>query len=275
MAAFGHKESECIGAGGPRQRRRCASEWGILTSFLLKGGELLSCVGCGHHLDITTLSKESTCGKTIVSVAKPWSYVDSLCRHECLLSLLAFLGPLPLPSPNQYTSGQALNTRKSPPGRMYHHNLTLGFCQRAAIEKDISRFPEACRQPFVVVIGVSLVENKARGMDESRNTIIWVTIGDRDSYLTVELAPCLAPKLQDAIVPGMVIHITDFRIFEEYFIWYVTRESFHPQRLGPHHPPDHAGTRSFVDLNRRGHSKAASANWSVRECPPLILKKKP
>ncbi len=75
----------------------------------------------------------------------------------------------------------------------------------------------------MVVIGVSLVENRAKGMDESRNTIIWVTIGDRDSYLTVELAPSLAPRLQDAIVQGMVIRITDFRIFEEYFIWYVTR----------------------------------------------------
>jgi hypothetical protein len=186
--------------------------------------------------------------------------------------LFGSLGPLPLPSPTRLTSGQALNTRKSPPSRMYHHSLTPGFCQRAAIEKDVSRFPEACRQPFVVVIGVSLVENKARGMDESRNTIIWVTIGDRDSYLTVELAPDLAPRLQDVIVKGMVIHITDFRIFEEYFIWYVTREC---QRFGPHHPLDRAGTAPFVDLNRRGHSKAASANWSEQECPPPILKRKP
>jgi hypothetical protein len=120
---------------------------------------------------------------------------------------------------HRYTSEQALNTRKSPLGHMYHHGLTSGFCQRAAIEKDVSRFPEACRQPFVVVIGVSLVENRAKGMDESRNTIILVTIGDRDAFLTVELAPSLAPRLQDAIVQGMVIHITDFRIFEEYFIW--------------------------------------------------------
>lgn len=125
---------------------------------------------------------------------------------------------------------------------MYHHSLTPGFCQRAAIEKDVSRFPIACRQPFVVVIGVSLVENRAKGMDASRNTIIWVTIGDRDSFLTVELAPYLAPKLQDAIVQGMVIQITDFRIFEEYFIWCVTWESFHIQRLGPNHSLDPAGT---------------------------------
>lgn len=104
---------------------------------------------------------------------------------------------------------------------MYHHSLTPSFCQRAAIEKDVSRFPAACLQPFVVVIGVSLVQNRAKGMDESRNTIIWVTIGDRDAYLTVELAPDLAPRLQDDIVKGMVIQITDFRIFEEYYIWYV------------------------------------------------------
>ena len=125
----------------------------------------------------------------------------------------------------------------------------------------------------MVVLGINLVENKARGMDESRNTIIWVTIGDRDSYLTVELAPHLAPSLQDTIVKGMVIHITDFRIVEEYFIWYVPFWEF--QRLGPHHPPDRAGTASFVDLNRRGNSKAATANWLERECPPPILKKKP
>jgi len=158
---------------------------------------------------------------------------------------------------------------------MYHHSLTPGFCQRAAIEKDISRFPQTCRQPFVVVIGVSLVENRARGMDESRNTIIWVTIGDRDSFLTVELAPYLAPRLQDALVQGMVIHITDFRIFEEYFIWYVTRESFRPRGLGPNHPPDRTGTVPFVNLNRGDHYKAASANWLEQECPPPTLKKKP
>lgn len=96
----------------------------------------------------------------------------------------------------------------------------------------MSRFPTACLQPFVVVIGTSLVENRAKGMDESRKTIIWVTIGDRDSFLTVELAPYLAPRLQDAIVQGMVIQLTDFRIFEEYFIWYVTRGSFYVQGLG-------------------------------------------
>lgn len=84
----------------------------------------------------------------------------------------------------------------------------------------------------MVVIGTSLVENRAKGMDESRKTIIWVTIGDRDSFLTVELAPYLAPRLQDAIVQGMVIQLTDFRIFEEYFIWYVTRGSFYVQGLG-------------------------------------------
>lgn len=203
------------------------------------------------------------------------SSVSFVVTSVYLWLLPVFLGPLPLPSPTRYTSGQALNTRKSPPGRMYHHSLTSGFCQRAAIEKDVSRFPEACRQPFVVVIGVSLVENRAKGMDESRNTIIWVTIGDRDSYLTVELAPYLAPRLQDAIVQGMVIRITDFRIFEEYFIWCVIRESFRPQRHGPNHPPDRVGTVRFVNLNQGGHSKADSANWWVQECPPPILKKKP
>jgi len=68
-------------------------------------------------------------------------------------------------------------------------------------------------------------------MDESRNTIIWVTIGDRDAFLTVELAPYLAPRLQDVIVQGMVIQITDFKIFEEYFIWYVTRELFYHEDM--------------------------------------------
>jgi hypothetical protein len=131
------------------------------------------------------------------------------------------------PRSTRNTLGQASNTRKSSPDRMYHHSLTPGFCQRAAIEKDVSRFPADFREPCVVIIGVSLVKNRAKGMDESRNIIIWVTIGDRDSFLTVELAPSLAPRLQDAIVQGMVIKITDFRIFEEYFIWCVTQEAFH------------------------------------------------